>query len=325
MSSLPAMIAPVREFFTLARAEKTARAYAPPQQARIREYFDAAERRLSAGRRLEQSVPSAALLRDALVCYLLAAEIARDRDARVDSLTNDDLVAAMPELLPDPSRLDTQPSDDARVRAALGATDLLYFDRFSPEDVARVRWALDRAASVLRKRVEVRSVTNIRGARWGRFAALALVLLYAALARVSAATLPNNLALHKPVTPSSVWYPPPAGQTIVDGDIGQSFGIHTQIEDSANVVIDLLEVYKIKEVRVHNRVDGWFDDGLPFVAELSTDGKTFTEIGRREDHFEGDPPWIVDAHGQLARYVRIRVARKTYLALSEVEVFGKKK
>ncbi|MDP9001383.1 MAG: hypothetical protein M3O46_14875, partial [Myxococcota bacterium] len=66
-------------------------------------------------------------------------------------------------------------------------------------------------------------------------------------------------------------------------------------------------------------------DCLPLVVELSTDGKTYAELARRDDHFDSDPPWIVEAGGRRARYVRVRVARKSYLALSEVEVFGRKK
>ena len=73
-----------------------------------------------------------------------------------------------------------------------------------------------------------------------------------------------------------------------------------------------------------NRVDGWFDDCLPLVVELSRDGVKWEEIGQREDHFGTDPPWIVNAGGRMATQVRLRVARKSYLALSEVEVFGKK-
>jgi hypothetical protein len=97
------------------------------------------------------------------------------------------------------------------------------------------------------------------------------------------------------------------------------------MEESPNVVIDLLDTYRIQRVKVHNRLDGWYDDCLPLVVELSTDGKTYADLARRDDHFDSDPPWIVEAGGQPARYVRVRVARKSYLALSEVEVFGRKK
>ncbi|MDP9002472.1 MAG: discoidin domain-containing protein, partial [Myxococcota bacterium] len=310
------------EFFTLARAERAAREFAPPQYERIRTYHDAGERRLLAGRRVTQPISAAVLLREAVLCYLLAAEIARDEKATDESLAARDLGEAMPELPAEPMRPDAIPSDDARVRAALAARDVPYFDRLSGEDAARVRWALDRAASMLRKGVEVRSIASIRGERWGRIAALGVLFVYAAIAGVRALVVPRNVALHKPVVASSVWYTPADGQDIVDGDIGTSFGIHTQMEESPNVVIDLLDNYRVQRVKVHNRVDGWYDDCLPLVVELSTDGKTYAELARRDDHFDSDPPWIAEAGDKLARYVRVRVARKSYLALSEVEVFG---
>ena len=81
--------------------------------------------------------------------------------------------------------------------------------------------------------------------------------------------------------------------------------------------------YRIDRVAVYNRVDGWFDDCLPLVVEFSTDGAKYSEVARRDQHFAADPPWSVDGKRELARYVRVRLARRGYLALSEVEVFGR--
>ncbi len=315
------MTTAVRELFTLERAERTVRAYAPDQAARVREWLEAADRRALAGRRTMQTVAACALLRDAVVCYLMAAAA-----ARADALESTaDLATSMPALRPDPARPRATPTDDERARAAIAAREPLYFDRLSADDAACARRALDRAASMLRGRIEARSLAHIRGARWGRIAGTVLGLVFAAVAGARALWMPRNVALHKPVTASSVWYTPAAGQDIVDGDTGTSFGLCTKIEDSPYATIDLLDTYRVYRVAVHNRVDGWFDDCLPLVVELSTDGKNFHEIGRRETHFEGNPPWVVDAHKEAARYVRVRVARKSYLALSEVEVFGKKR
>jgi hypothetical protein len=324
MSNLSIMTASLREFLTLARAERVTRAYAPPQHARVSAYFRAAESRLRAGRCITETVPAALLLREAVACYLLAAEIAHDEELSDEVLGPQDLAVAMPALAPDPARPVAHPTDDARVRAALTARDPLYFDRLSPEEAARARSALERAASMLRHRVEARSLANIRGTRWGRIATLVLIAGYVAVAAIGVVLRTPNVALHKPVIPSSVWYTPTAGQDIVDGQAGTSFGIHTQMEESPNVVIDLQDTFRIEQVKVRNRVDGWFDDCLPLVVELSVDGKSYTAIGRRDDHFDADPPWIVEAHREPARYVRVRVARKSYLALSEVEVLGKK-
>lgn len=324
MSIVSQLAYPIREFFTQGRAERTVRGYAPAQHALVRRHFEAAARRARAGRRATDPLAGAILLRAAVAQYLRAVQAARAPDARLDSL---DLVAAMPILPDDPARPRAEPSDDARVRASLSAHDNLYFDNLSAEDVERTRWALDRAASLLKGRVEGRTLANVRGTRWGRVAAVLVVLSYAALLLVRATLMPKDIALGKPVHASSK--PPGAkattdGHELVDGDFGSSVGVYTNTEDNPNVVIDLGDSYWIDKVKVYNRLDGWFDDCLPLVAELSTDGKSWEQIGRQEEHFGTDPPWIVEGGGRRATQVRLRVARKSYLALSKVEVFGKK-
>jgi hypothetical protein len=174
---------------------------------------------------------------------------------------------------------------------------------------------------MVRSRVEARTLVNVRVTRWARWAALAVVVAYAALVVLRATVLPKNIALNKPVHPSSRKVSPPDGKELVDGDVGTSFGVHTNVEDSPNVVIDLQDKFWIDSVKVHNRVDGWFDDCLPLVVELSVDGTKWDEIGRRGDHFDA---WVVSGRGKPANFVRVRVDRKSYLALSEVEVYGKK-
>jgi hypothetical protein len=319
------LLYPIREFFTLRGAESTIRSYGPAQHSLVREHAEAARRRLAAGRRVTQAVSAAALLREAVTHYLFAAAIAHDAGA-ASNLAGLELalVAALPVLPPDPARPRADPTDDARARDALASRDPLYFDRLSAEDAERARWALDRAAVMVRARVEARSVTNVRATRWGRWAALVLLVGYAILAVVRATVLPKNLALNKPVHPSSRKHNPPDGRELVDGEIGTSFGLHTNVEDNPNVVIDLQDKYWIDSVKVHNRVDGWFDDCLPLVVELSVDGQKWDEIGRREDHFDASPPWTVNGRGKPASFVRVRVDRHSYLALSEIEVYGKK-
>jgi hypothetical protein len=314
-------VRPIHEFFTLRRAENTVRAYTPVQHERVQEHVDAAVRRLSGGRRATQSVSAAILLRDAVRHYLIAAEVARDRNVRVEEI---DLAGGMPVLPPDPARPRAQPTDDARAREALASPDALYFDRLPEQDAERARWALDRAATMLRRRVEARSLVNLRGSRWGRVAAFVLIAGYAAFAIVRALVLPKDIAFGKPVHASSHRANTPDGHELVDGEIGTSFAVHTDAQSEPNVVIDLQDKYWIDTVKVYNRVDGWYDDCLPLVVELSVDGQKWDEIGRREEHFGASPPWVVNGGGKPAHFVRVKVARTSYLALSEVEVFGKK-
>jgi hypothetical protein len=322
MPSIATVTGPMREFFTQRHAERVVRGYSPGQRALVDELASAAQARLGAGRRASHPVAASLLLRDAVVRLQQAIEAARDPAADLDALGSRDL--PLPRLAPDPARPRAEPSDEARVRAALASRDPLYFDRLSPEDVERARWALDRAAAVLRRQVEARSLVQVRVTRWGRWAAVGILVAWALLALAKAKLLPRDIALGKPVHPSSQKNAPPDGQSLVDGDTGTSVGVHTNVEDNPNVVIDLEAPYWLQTVKVYNRMDGWFDDCLPLVVEVSLDGKTYDEIARRETHFGTSPPWILDASGHPARYVRLRVPRKGYLALSEVEVYGKK-
>jgi hypothetical protein len=321
MSIVSAIAHPIREFFTQGRAERTVRAYTPAQHARVRRHVEAGSRRERAGRRTTDPVVGSVLLRAAVTQYLLAIEAAQAPDAPREA---SDASASMPPLPADPARPRAEPTDDARVRQALAARDELYLDELSLEDVERARWALDRAASLLRRRVEARTIANVRGTRWGRVAAVLVLLGYAALLVVRATLVPKDIALGKPVHPSSRKPNMPDGHELVDGELAPSAGVYTNIEDNPSVVIDLVDSYWIDRIKVYNRLDGWFDDCLPLVVELSTDGKTWEQIARRDEHFGTDPPWIVDGSGRRATQVRLRVTRKTYLALSEVEVFGKK-
>lgn len=175
-----------------------------------------------------------------------------------------------------------------------------------------------------RRRIEARSLANLRGTRWGRAAAVLVLLGYAAFAAIRALVVPPNIALDKPVHPSSRKAGTPDGHELVDGDMGTTVGLVTNTEESPSVVINLQNKFWISSVKVHNRQDGWFDDCLPLVVELSQDGVHWDTIGRREQHFEANPPWVVDGGGRPAHFVRLRVDRKSYLALGEVEVYGKR-
>jgi hypothetical protein len=324
MPLLSALFAPVREFFTLRRAERTVRAYLPGQQAKAKALCDAAAVRLLAGRRTLQAVPASLLLRDALAIYLRAYEASQAASPEDPEDTDDHRLAPlMPPVPADSAAPHTQPADDARVRAAFLVRDRFYFDRLPDDELERTRWALDRTCGVARRRVELRSVVHLRGLQWGRIAAVLLVTVYAVFAYVHARYAPVNVALGKPVHPSSRKAGEPDGHDLVDGDIGTGHAMATNTEDNPSVVIDLQAEYPIDEVRVHNRVDGWFDECLPLVVELSTDGVHYDEAGRREEHFDADPPWVVGTRGRVARFVRVRVMRRSYLALSEVEVFSR--
>jgi hypothetical protein len=254
------------------------------------------------------------------VLLACARAVARDASLDDEGLAELDASREVPDLGPDP--VDGRPGDTARVREALSSRDPLYFDRLDPASRLRLQRALDRAAVALRRRVEARSLAHLRAQRWGRVAALGVVLLYALWLGVRHRVMPVNLALGKPVRVSSYRVNPPDGHELVDGRPGFTYAVQTNTEDSPHVVIDLLGDHAIGRIAVTNRADGWWDDCLPLVVELSRDDKTYTELARRESHFGFETPWVIEASGRMARYVRVRVARRSYLALGRVEIFG---
>jgi hypothetical protein len=231
-------------------------------------------------------------------------------------------VALVPDLDPDPS--DATPGDADRVRCALGDRDTLYLDRLARQDLARLRIALGRAATALLGHIEARSPSRLRLARWGRLTALGGVALLVAWMGVHRWLGPVNIAVGKPVHASSYHPYSPTGRELVDGRPGFTYGLATGNEDSPTFVIDLEGDYAIDRIVVHNRSDGWWDECIPLVVELSRDGTTYTEVGRREEVFGYDEPWTIAASHRPARSVRLRLARHGYLALGRVEVFGTK-
>ena len=81
--------------------------------------------------------------------------------------------------------------------------------------------------------------------------------------------------------------------------------------------VDLLREYDVREVRVYNRGDGWFDDVLPLTLSISTDDATFTDVATRTTHFD---VWTVELN-RRARWVR--VSNGSYIALNEIEVYAR--
>jgi hypothetical protein len=176
----------------------------------------------------------------------------------------------------------------------------------------------------LRDRVEPRTLREIqvnRGLRLAVCGGVVLFLLWRCLAMLFA---PTNIALHKKVTISARFplsVAPADNSGLVNGEIESNYGIHTAV-GAAWVMIDLGAVHPIREVVVHNRRDGWYDEGMPFFLELSVDGTQFIEIARRAEHFSASDPWVASGRGLPARYVRIRSDH--YVTLTEVEVHESK-
>jgi hypothetical protein len=70
-------------------------------------------------------------------------------------------------------------------------------------------------------------------------------------------------------------------------------------------------------VRVTNRQDCCGERAIPLLVEVSTDRQRWTTVARREDAFG---TWRAQFGKQTARWVRLRVDRRSYLHLYDVLV-----
>jgi hypothetical protein len=158
-------------------------------------------------------------------------------------------------------------------------------------------------------------VVALRRSRVAVTALVALGCLVSALFAAGVIGPAENLALNKPVTPSSVFKAeeyPPAG--LVDGN-ADDVGFHTELEDEPSVTIAIGQ-NTIRRVVVVNRI-AHRERALPLVVETSDDGKTYREFARRTQVFE---KWTAKGAPVTARFVRLRTPKRTYLHLNEVSV-----
>jgi hypothetical protein len=128
--------------------------------------------------------------------------------------------------------------------------------------------------------------------------------------------LGSNLAVGKVWHQSSVWAP-------CDTLLHRCGGLHTLIffhtREDANpwVEYDLGKPLQFSKVFVKNR-DELQDRAVPLVVEVSNDEKTWHKVGRRVETFR---TFMFQFPTQTARYVRLRVDRKSWLHLEQVMIY----
>jgi hypothetical protein len=134
---------------------------------------------------------------------------------------------------------------------------------------------------------------------------------------------PKSVAKGKPAVSSSTMFGTlPAAA--VDGSKSGAYGFHSGLEDSPWLSIDLGRRYAITGIKVYGRGDGIYDQSIPLALEVADDDASYRALATRTEPFSADDPWVLRPAGVVARFVRLRTMRKSYLVLGEVEVFGKK-
>jgi hypothetical protein len=313
-----------RAFFLLEAEERSARSLPADRRAKLRKLCEAAEIRTSVAADLSDprhAVVGVALYCDAVELLLLAAVLMHGEGPSLDTADVSSIDAAFAQRVEEQA-IDRPPPELDEVRRLI-AEPRLRIGSFGPDALAQRRASLEAAANWLRARIEQRTVSQIRRTRIARLASAAVVIVTVVASALSAVMAAPNVALHRPVLatsrhPQSV--APADNSGLVDGIKDNNYGIHTLQEGSPWVMVDLESSRKIAEVKIYNRGDGWFDEGLPFVLELSEDGHTFTEVSTRTEPFSQTQPWTYSGSTR-ARFVRVRAPHLGYIALSEIEVF----
>jgi len=98
---------------------------------------------------------------------------------------------------------------------------------------------------------------------------------------------------------------------------GNRIFFHTKEEESSWLDIDLETATPVSSVEVLNRTDCCGERAIPLIIELSTDHTTWKEVARRTEAFLD---FRATFSTQNARYVRLRVPRRTHLHLERVGV-----
>jgi len=194
--------------------------------------------------------------------------------------------------------------------------DPMVFERVATP--VALRQSLDDLVSELRALLEIRPprVRRLEGARQ----VLVGVVLGGALLFAGGRQLftPRDVARGKRVSTATA----PEGAAshpLVDGEIHHPFAAV-----GAWVQVDLQAEHVVSSIRVLHRRDCCFNENLPYLLELSLDGKTWTVLARKTGEFLPNDAWNVRGRDAHARYVRVRAEMPgTLVALSSLEVRGK--
>jgi hypothetical protein len=320
------IISRLRDHLLLARARETVTAYATTQQVGIRRLFDAAERRARAAGELcdDKHMPVAlGLLSEASRCYAAALLLSRDPAFEPADLDSSALFDRLDALVAEGS-VGPAPDGYQAARELLSQRNPLKFDDFSPADLSASRETIDPTLQWLRDLIEPRTLGELTRAGVARIAtavAATVGCVFVLSWLVALALRPPNVALNRPVTASSQWpgSSAPAGAT--NGEIETAYGAATNSENNPWIRVDLTEPYNLHSITVHQRADGHHAQGFPMCVDISENEKDWAELGCRTDPSAGD--WTTSTK-RRARYVRVRSVGVKLLALTEIEVRGRK-
>jgi hypothetical protein len=162
-------------------------------------------------------------------------------------------------------------------------------------------------------------VTSVLVQRWVRVGILAIVIAVGVLLAYNAvvrAMQGPDLAASKPWKASSKAFECHPKE-MECGGVRTSIFFHTAEEEKPWVEIDLGSPQTFGRLEVVNRDDCCSERAAPLVAEVSSDHEKWSEVARKPDTFR---EWTAKFNPTTARYVRLRVDRRSTLHLVRVSV-----
>jgi hypothetical protein len=304
-----------------------------PRRAAFFEHIDAAQRRAEAARLLREarlSRMSLILFREAALLLARGYLDLRDAGIETNTLSPDQLVTALKDCLTADGRsIPAALAQDLPIVVGASApgcvpahSAALEIDRLPAREANLRAEAADALTRWLLTLVEYRSPRQRRAARALRISVALLALIAIPVAAQIWAVLPTNISLHKHVSVSSQTPDSHPNQVVDDVFYGLP-SFQSALEDSPWLAVDLGRRYLLSDAEVFGRHDCCFDQSIPLAFEVSDDGETYRTVATKTDPFVSLLPWIAKPLEVEARYVRVRVLRRSILALTEVVVYGR--
>jgi hypothetical protein len=209
------------------------------------------------------------------------------------------------------------------IAAELERTTFASFAELSQAEQARSArrlWTFSNSllAKLEQPRVRLDRLWLQRIVRSGGAVTLLLVLVAAAVIMGGWLENERNIARGKPWKTSSLFLPTPGCDSPAqDCTSSPAFFFCTQEEEQPWVVIDLKSSQRFSAIRIKNREDCCTERAAPLIVEVSSNERTWKQVARREDVFTN---WYQSFAPVSARYVRVRVAKRTHLHLKSISV-----
>jgi hypothetical protein len=332
VTALRGIAAPLENFFLLAGPRARVRGRPAAVNASIERWWVAARARLRVAEQLSpetEFAPAVALYRDGIPALVAASLVATEGEVFPGDVVDIRAAWAALERVWPKLGVAVDLREFRSAKAALCHPPALDEPPPGKAEAAATCAAMARIVALVERAIEPRSERRLAAYAALRQAALGLAVVIAIVVPARHLFAPRNLALHKPVTQSTVLAARESvgGSYLVNGKIEFSYGAHTDNSGDGGkqdpwIMIDLQRPTRIGKIVVYNRGDQNFTDCLPLILEVGLDPADMKTLGVRKDLFTRTEPWVVGHLDERARYVRVRMTGTAYIALDEIEVYA---